>query len=140
MTDNATASLLREIADEMERSPDEGSKEFEWAVLQNPFKINKDGWIELCRRAADPNFTVRRRPRTIKIAEVEIPEPMREPPPVGTTYWLADPLHRSKASREQWDGHRFEHGWLRRGLCHLTKEAAETHARTLIISIGGEVE
>ena len=139
MTDNATASLLREIADEMGRSPHEGSKEFEWAVLQNPFKINKDGWVELCRRAADPNFTVRRRPRTIKIAGIEVPEPMRTAPPGGTTYWVADP-RRFKAHRVQWDGVPSEYWCLRRGLCHLTKEAAETHARALIIASGGEVE
>ena len=59
MTDNTIASLLRKIADEMERSPDEGFKEFKWSMQQGPFRINEDGWAELCRRAADPGYTVR---------------------------------------------------------------------------------
>jgi len=142
MADNATstaASLLREIADEMERSPEKGFMEFEWARGRKLFKINEDGWAELCRRTADPGYTVRRRPRTITIAGVEIPEPMREPPPVGTTYWVANPFF-IRAEDTQWNGRVAEHELLRRGLCHLTKEAAETHARALIIASGGEVE
>ena len=140
MTDNATASLLREIADEMERSPEEGFKQYEWSTTQRPFVINEDGWAELCRRVGDPAYTVRRRSRTITIAGIEIPEPMRTAPPVGATYWIADPLHRVKASRMRWDGLNHEPEWLRCGLCHLTKEAAETHSRALIIASGGEVE
>ena len=66
MTDNTIASLLRKIADEMERSPDEGFKEFKWSMQQGPFRINEDGWGELCRRAADPGYTVRHRPRGIE--------------------------------------------------------------------------
>jgi len=140
ITDNATTtSLLREIADAARQNPEEGFMEFEWAEGRKPFKINDDGWAELCRRAADPGYTVRRRPRTIAIGGVKVPEPMREPPPVETEYWIADPF-RSKAHREYWDGFGFEYEWLRRGFCHLTKEAAETHARALIIASGGEVE
>ena len=140
MTDNATATLLREIADEMERNPEKGFREFEWAIPQSPFVINEDGWTELCRRVGDPVYTVRRRPRTITIAGIEIPEPMRTAPPVGATYWIATPLHRFKTHRMQWGGAVVERDWLRRGLCHLTKEAAETHSRALIIASGGEVE
>ena len=73
MTDNTIASLLRKIADEMERSPDEGFKEFKWSMQQGPFRINEDGWAELCRRAADPGYTVRHwqdlRDRSAKEAE-----------------------------------------------------------------------
>ena len=53
-----TARLLREIADEMERNPNEGFKEFKWSMQQGPFRINEDGWVELCRRAADPGYAV----------------------------------------------------------------------------------
>jgi len=137
MTD--TASLLREIADEMERSPEKGFMEFEWSRGRKLFKINEDGWAELSRRAADPEYTVRRRPYTITIAGIEIPEPMRTAPPVGTTYWIADPL-RFQAHWMRWDGSRGAHKWMSRGLCHFTKEAAETHARVLIIASGGEME
>jgi len=141
MTDNATAttaSRLREVADEMERSPDEGFREFEWAIPQSPFVINEDGWTELCRRVGDPVYTVRRRPRTITIAGIEIPEPMREPPPLGTRYWCADVVFGVYAT--EWDGIRDEYRWLRRGLCHCTKRAAEEHVRALILASGGEVE
>ena len=140
MTDNATASLLlREIADAAQQNPEEGFMEFEWSTPRSPFFINDDGWAELCRRVGDPDYTVRRRPRTITIAGIEVPEPMRTAPPGGTTYWVADP-RRFKAHRVQWDGVPSEYWCLRRGLCHLTKEAAETHARALIIASGGEVE
>ena len=140
MTDNATASLLQEIADAAQQNPEEGFMEFEWATPRSPFFINDDGWAELCRRVGDPDYTVRRRSRTITIAGIEIPKPMRTAPPVGATYWIADPLHRVKVSRMQWDGLNHEPEWLRCGFCHLTKEAAETHSRALIIASGGEAE
>ena len=141
MTDNATAttaSLLREIADEMERNPEGGFMEFEWSSPQIPFVINEDGWVELCRRAADPGYTVRRRPRTIIIAGIEIPEPMRTAPPLGTRYWCADVAFKVNATK--WVGIRDEYRRLRRGLCHRTKRAAEEHVRALILASGGEVE
>jgi len=141
MTDNATAttaSLLREIADAMQQNPEEGFMEFEWSMQKPPSRINEDGWVELCRRAADPGYTVRRRPRTITIAGVEVPEPMRTAPPLGTRCWCADVVFGANAMK--WVGVRDEYRRLRRGLCHRTKEAAEEHVRALILASGGEVD
>ena len=142
MPDNTiatTASLLREIADEMEKNPDEGFKEFKWSMRENgPFRINEDGWSELCRRASDPGYIVRHQPRAVPIGRVEVPEPMWEPPLLGTKYWCADAVFGVYAM--QWDGTRDEYQWLRRGLCHRTREAAEKHVRAIILASGGEVD
>ena len=59
------------------------------------------------------------------------PEPMREAPEPKSIYWLAMP-HASGFSMEtEWRGNKSDLLWLSRGLCHATREAAESHGRYL---------
>ena len=48
-----------------------------------------------CPCARHPNWRsstqYRRKPKTIRIGEFDVPEPMREAPPLGTTVFVADP-------------------------------------------------
>ena len=69
----------------------------------------------------------------------EYPEPVQEPVRKGKTYFLADPGVSHSYQRMSWDGSDLEVTWLRRGLIHLTPEAAALHARAIILAGGGEV-
>lgn len=76
----------------------------------------------------------RRAPRTIRIGDREVPEPLREAPAVGTKYWVlhllcSSPKH---ASSFKWTDHENDRLWLASGLVHLTAEAATAHAEALI--------
>jgi len=74
----------------------------------------------------------RRKPRTININGHEVPEPMREKPPYGAYYWVADLRYEVSPVQYVWEAHESDKKWLRAGLCHSTKEAAEAHARALL--------
>ena len=75
----------------------------------------------------------RRRPRTININGIEVPEPCRTAPARNSTYWVpttADPC--ALAWRCSWDNCEVDRIRLNFGIVHLTREAAEIHARALL--------
>ena len=81
-------------------------------------------------------WTVRRKPRTIRIGEFEVPEPMRVAPAMGTVVWLVC-IHRDSPFQFCWSGNTTEQEWLKLGICRLTKEAAEQQRKALILVSGG---
>lgn len=75
----------------------------------------------------------RRRPRTIRIGEYDVPEPLREAPEVGTNYWFVSILKEPPTVDScEWDGAEFDYLLFERGMIHLTEEAAKIHAEALI--------
>lgn len=71
----------------------------------------------------------------------EHPEPVREPLENGQRYWipLAEEDDLTYVDGYEWSGCQVDMTWLKRGLLHLTREAAEAHARAIILAGGGEV-
>lgn len=69
----------------------------------------------------------------------EYPEPVREPLEEGQEYFLPEVFHDEIVSRSKWGSDHMDDRWLKRGLIHLTREAAEAHARAIILAGGGEV-
>ena len=59
------------------------------------------------------------------------PEPMREAPEMARWYWAADPCVSNFCSQFVWYNEGIDNRLLERGLCHATREAAETHGRYL---------
>jgi hypothetical protein len=76
-------------------------------------------------------WEVRRKPRTININGIEVPEPCRVPPKHSQTYYLASWTDET-VSETSWRGFECEQRWFKRGLIHMTAEAAETHAKALL--------
>jgi len=74
----------------------------------------------------------RRKPRTILINGIEVPEPEREPLENNQEYFMTDldPVRRTDPIA--WDNHDFDKKALRNGLIHLTKESAKKHAEALL--------
>ena len=71
-------------------------------------------------------------PKTIRIGEYDVPEPVREPLEDDKEYWGVDPMAEELAWKYKWKNALFCNLRLRRGLIHLTKEAAVIHAKALL--------
>ena len=69
----------------------------------------------------------------------EYPEPVREPLEVGQSYWVVDPYAKLTVTSMKWIGGSEDMRLSQRSLIHLTREAAEAHARAIILAGGGEV-
>ena len=79
----------------------------------------------------------RRKPKTIRIGERDVPEPMRVAPQDGTKYWTPNFFDRLHAFAETWDGGECDKTALKNGVCHTNCEAAIAHAEALILVSGG---
>ena len=95
------------------------------------------GWKQWFPCADHPHWSIynkyRRKPETIMVNGIEVPEPMVYPPKYGITYYLANPLSEFMYSQWQWtDSSSSDHMWLNRGLLHTTKEAAIKHGKAML--------
>lgn len=70
-------------------------------------------------------------PRTIRIGNFDVPEPMREKPEIDTGYWFVDPGGDEKVLEYVWINDQVDNRLLNRGLMHTTKDAAIIHAKAL---------
>ena len=70
-------------------------------------------------------------PKTIRIGEYDVPEPVREPLEKDTEYWIAHFSLAELADSFKWYSDKFDNRVLKNGLIHLTKEAAVIHAKAL---------
>jgi hypothetical protein len=87
-----------------------------------------------------PELYYRRKPRTIKIGDIEVPEPLREAPATGTEVWVIFSTGLSSpVDWFRWANREDNRDWLQRGFCHLTEAAALKHAEALITLSGGKV-
>ncbi|MBD2798415.1 hypothetical protein ID856_18230 [Xenorhabdus sp. 18] len=81
----------------------------------------------------DPDLEYRLKPKTIRIGEFEVPEPVREPLENGQEYF-----HPRLSGygvyylTSLWSGEEFDWAILNQGLMHLDPKSAELHARALI--------
>ena len=95
--------------------------------------IGSDDWSDMryaCFRGDLP-YEYRIKPRTIKIGDFDVPEPMRTDIGIGNKYFTPS-LASASAIGCKWLGDGRDYELLRNGLCHDTCEAAEVHAKALI--------
>ena len=78
------------------------------------------------------DFEYRRKPKTITLNGIEVPEPIREAPKIGETFFLVDLASHTLATDYSWTNHRYANEWLNKGLVHLTEEAAIAYAKALL--------
>ena len=74
----------------------------------------------------------RRKPRTIRIGNYDVPEPLRVAPAEHTTYYIPLITNDTYYDINNFDGAKWDLVMLRQGMMHLTREAAELHAKALI--------
>ena len=90
----------------------------EWADADGPFAFFDD-----CE--------YRRKPKTININGHDVPEPVREPLENGREYWVAD-VSKYYPPNYDWYDDEYDAFRLKRGIIHLTKEAAQQHVDALL--------
>lgn len=120
----------------------------DWADTDKPWErwqsrvSYEDEWRDLTRHPAWPaGLDYRRKPDVsfIKIGEIEVQEPCREPLEDGQTMWTVAERTQDLVRHGTWTGNAFDRLWLERGLVHLTRAAALVHAMALVKVSGGEV-
>jgi len=80
----------------------------------------------------DQKKQYRRKPRTININGFEVPEPLRDAPSDGETCYIVN-LAEDKVYATIWySAQSFFKQWLKSGIIHRTKEAAEIHLKALL--------
>ena len=72
------------------------------------------------------------KPKTIRIGEYDVPEPIREMPALGITYYVADIAGSSLYGVATWVCDVEDIKWFNRGMVHSTKDAAIRHAKALL--------
>jgi len=83
------------------------------------------GWLD--------NVEYRRKPQTININGFEVPEPVRVALKYEQEYYsVSDFMRADDCTPYQWEGDEVDFRFLKCGLIHLTKEAAEQHANALL--------
>lgn len=80
----------------------------------------------------------RRRPRTITINGIEVPEPMREAPELNSVYWYPQFGYTNIIGHHKWTGDETDRICLSHGICHSTPEAAALHAKALLSFTGSK--
>ena len=80
----------------------------------------------------------RRKTRTIKIGQHEVPEPVRKPLSHGQEFWVVHPFQGLQAFT--WDGRHMDHHALESGFVHLSKEDAQQYYEVLKILLSGTTE
>lgn len=91
-------------------------------------------WERLTGNPAwDDDTKYRRKPRTIRIGEIDIPEPVRNQLQYGESYFApAIDCGDGCTNRFSWDYDPTDNRLLRQGMVHLTEDAALAHAKALI--------
>ena len=90
--------------------------------VENDYVLNKI--------ANGTKVVFRVKPKTIRIGEYDVPEPIREMPDVGETVWVVVPTVNCSILRVGFNSYISD--LLDKGLLHKTKEAAELHAKAII--------
>ncbi|MDE1488952.1 hypothetical protein KKI90_22265 [Xenorhabdus bovienii] len=108
----------------------------EWWEYFEILNGDADRWCSLAGEFYfDPDSEYRLKPRTIKIGEYDVPEPVREPLEEYDEYFYVNTgaiYHEGGASFSRWMGNDVDNYRLSAGLIHLDHESAELHAKALI--------
>lgn len=113
----------------MEYAKDALTTDKPWKLWQQK-RPAADQWMDAWRELQwNPFMQYRRKPKTININGYEVPEPMREAPAGGSSYFYAELTSGSQVSR--WSGDCIDYMRLEAGMAHATPEAAELHSRAL---------
>ena len=102
-----------------------------WEAKGDGSNVN---WMGLLTGHPDwlDTMAYRRKPRTIRIGEFDVPEPMRDAPAHRTDFFVVYLDSEDLYFLDSWVGTELDEQRLAKGLCHLTCEAARLHAKALL--------
>ena len=103
-----------------------------WLLWEYIYMYN-DGWQPL---KDNPSWShvkeYRRKIKTIRIGEYDVPEPLRVKPNIKDTYYFVSFREEGNVHSYPWYNYHLDNELLSKGVVHLTREAAELHAKALI--------
>lgn len=129
MTGHKHAALMLQYAQDAAETAEP------WRLWQNrnPTFNRPDLWYALVDHPEwNPALEYRRKPRTIRIGEFDVPEPIREELKRFTEYWLPSIHVADEPQCFRWDSDAADARNLRNGLVFRTREDAITCARALL--------
>lgn len=88
--------------------------------------------FDVIRSGIYPPDKFRVKPKTININGFEVPEPEREELACGVLYFVPAFASYSYGVRNSWQNDYADKHYLENGLVHLTREAADLHAKALL--------
>ena len=95
-------------------------------------QFNHDGVWEEANGCSPHVCEYRIKPRTITVNGIEVPEPVRTMPSFGDRIFLADVCKVDGVTDWGFDASPQLMAAFRRGIIHLTKEAAQQHAEAML--------
>jgi len=98
-----------------------------WAKVENHLQFS-----HVSKIFNSPIFEFRIVPKTININGHEVPEPLREAPEYGTTYFYPYFCDIIRSLSSNWKGDLVDENQLKVGFVHLTEKAAIKHAEALL--------
>jgi hypothetical protein len=130
--EHVNAEILRAIAD---------GKKVQYRHCRNPLEWetfdSEDTFLCWKLLAGSNAYEWRIAPKTIKIGDIEVPEPCRAPLEPGRKFWVATPF--GGAAHFIWDGTKPCYDALKGGFVHLTEEAALQHYEAFMSMLGRQV-
>ena len=124
MTAHKHAALMLQYAQDWAETDEPWSR---WEVAASSNK-----WDALCSHPFwDEEYEYRRKPRTLTYTAT-IPEPLREAPEVGDSYYVAAHSAKNLYMELAWSGHEIDTRLLKRGLCFATREGAIAAAKAMM--------
>ena len=95
--------------------------------------LTSRGWSDLHYNPNwDTNTGYRRKIKTIRIGEYDVPEPLQVKPNIKDTYYFVSFREEGNVHSYPWYDYHLDNELLSKGVVHLTREAAELHAKALI--------
>lgn len=120
--------LMREYMRLVEAGEKEPWKHFEVKC------IHFNSWFEMPTGFwfTDGGYDFRLKPKTININGFEVPEPVREPLPVNSDYFIVNLYNEPLCIHRVWHGDESDAMLLISGAVHKTKEDATKYAKALL--------
>ena len=143
MTAHKHAALMLQYAQ------DAAETDTPWERWECKIEGGNGEWLPLLKTHPywDVNFEYRRRPQVIRVGRHEFPRPITEAPLAGATVYNVQEHfdhtvpHAFQVAEEKFDPSNPFHKWyVRAGLSHLTRAAAQAHADTLNAICRGDIE
>ena len=127
MTAHIHAALMLQYAQ------DASTTDKPWELWEFRFDEHEKWTALTVNPAWDDDTKYRRKPRTIRIGEIDIPEPVREPLQNGEQYFVpAIYCGDACTQRFPWKDGYADKRLLKQGMVYLTEEAAQEHAKALL--------
>lgn len=140
MTAHKHAALMLQYAQ------DAAETDTPWELWE--YKLHGEPWLGCASNPTwSENISYRRKPQVIRVGRHEFPKPITEAPLVGATVYNVQEHfdhtvpHAFQVAEEKFDPSNPFHKWyVRAGLSHLTRAAAQAHADTLNAICRGDIE